>query len=562
VTYDPFPCYPVAGGKVEFGSDALAEDLVRTRPAVVALDGPAALPWERVVGRLREALVAAGVACQAVDVRGFLAGWDEVRRRTAGSELSGDPVFARLADGSLADLFDGPPRRVARLDAEVTLVFGPGSALVAHERLWYLDVPKRLTLQAVQRGQAGNLGQPPGQPGTEQRHLFVDWPLLDRHRDTLVARVDRFVDLTDPEVPHWLDGGPLRASLKALSVAPFRTRPAFQPGSWGGQWLRRRLGVQTDAPNLAWSYELVAPEAGLLLGSSPTVEVPFGMLLAEHAEAVMGGPLVERFGRSFPVRFDYLDTVDGGDLSVHCHPLPEVMRTTFGWAYPQHESYYVMVTRPGARIFLGLRDEVDVEQFRLDADRAEELGLAFDIEKYVQTFPAEQHRLYLIPAGTPHGSGEGNVVLEISATPYLYSLRFYDWLRPDLDGSLRPVHLDHAFTNVDVGRRGDAVHRLIQQPRIDRSAPGFVEEILGAAAPELFFEVRRLSFEEQATDDTAGRFHVLNLVAGQEAVVETAGGHTHRLAYAETMVVPAAVGRYRLRRLRGPACQVVKALVV
>jgi hypothetical protein len=562
VTYDPFPCYPVAGGKVEFGSDALAEDLVRTRPAVVALDGPAALPWERVVGRLREALVAAGVACQAVDVRGFLSGWDEVRRRTAGSELSGDPVFARLADGSLADLFDGPPRRVARLDAEVTLVFGPGSALVAHERLWYLDVPKRLTLQAVQRGQAGNLGQPPGQPGTEQRHLFVDWPLLDRHRDTLVARVDRFVDLTDPEVPHWLDGGPLRASLKALSVAPFRTRPAFQPGSWGGQWLRRRLGVQTDAPNLAWSYELVAPEAGLLLGSSPTVEVPFGMLLAEHAEAVMGGPLVERFGRSFPVRFDYLDTVDGGDLSVHCHPLPEVMRTTFGWAYPQHESYYVMATRPGARIFLGLRDEVDVEQFRLDADRAEELGLAFDIEKYVQTFPAEQHRLYLIPAGTPHGSGEGNVVLEISATPYLYSLRFYDWLRPDLDGSLRPVHLDHAFTNVDVGRRGDAVHRLIQQPRIDRSAPGFVEEILGAAAPELFFEVRRLSFEEQATDDTAGRFHVLNLVAGQEAVVETAGGHTHRLAYAETMVVPAAVGRYRLRRLRGPACRVVKALVV
>jgi hypothetical protein len=561
VTSDPFPCYPVAGGKVKFGSDALAEDLVRTRPAVVALDGPAALPWERVVGRLREALVAAGVACQAVDVRGFLAGWDEVRRRTAGSELSGDPVFARLADGSLADLFDGPPRRVARLDAEVTLVFGPGSALVAHERLWYLDVPKRLTLQAVQRGQAGNLGQPPGQPGTEQRHLFVDWPLLDRHRDTLVARVDRFVDLTDPEVPHWLDGGPLRASLKALSVAPFRTRPAFQPGSWGGQWLRRRLGVQTDAPNLAWSYELVAPEAGLLLGSSPTVEVPFGMLLAEHAEAVMGGPLVERFGRSFPVRFDYLDTVDGGDLSVHCHPLPEVMRTTFGWAYPQHESYYVMATRPGARIFLGLRDEVDVEQFRLDADRAEELGLAFDIEKYVQTFPAEQHRLYLIPAGTPHGSGEGNVVLEISATPYLYSLRFYDWLRPDLDGSLRPVHLDHAFTNVDVGRRGDAVRRLIQQPRIDRSAPGFVEEILGAA-PELFFEVRRLSFEEQATDDTAGRFHVLNLVAGQEAVVETAGGHTHRLAYAETMVVPAAVGRYRLRRIRGPACQVVKALVV
>ena len=560
MTYDPFPCYPVAGGKISFGSDALAEDLARTRPAVVALDGPAALPWERVVGRLREALVAAGVACQAVDVRGFLAGWDEVRRRTAGSELPGDPVFARLADGSLADLFDGLPRRVARPDAEVTLAFGPGSALVTHERLWYLDIPKRLTLQAVQRGQAGNLGQPPGQPGTEQRHLFVDWPLLDRHRDTVVARVDRFVDLTDPEVPHWLDGGPLRASLEALSVAPFRTRPAFQPGSWGGQWLRRRLGVQTDAPNLAWSYELVAPEAGLLLGSSPAVEVPFGMLLATHAEAVMGGPLVQRFGRSFPVRFDYLDTVDGGDLSVHCHPLPDAMRATFGWPYPQHESYYVMATRPGARIFLGLRDRVDVDRFRRDAERAETAGRAFDIGRYVQSFPAARHRLYLIPAGTPHGSGEGNVVLEISATPYLYSLRFYDWLRRDLDGSLRPVHVGHAFANVDVGRRGAAARALIQQPRPLRTGSGFTEQLIGAL-PELFFEVRRLQFADQADDDSAGRFHVLNLVAGEQVLLETAAGHSHPLAYAETIVVPAAVGPYRLRRLRGPACQVVKAVV-
>jgi hypothetical protein len=388
----------------------------------------------------------------------------------------------------------------------------------------------------------------------------VDWPLLDRHRDTLVARVDRFVDLTDPEVPHWLDGDPLRATLGALSVAPFRTRPAFQPGSWGGQWLRRRLGVETDAPNLAWSYELVAPEAGLLLGSSPTVEVPFGMLLAGHAEEVMGGPLVERFGRSFPVRFDYLDTVDGGDLSVHCHPLPENMRATFGWPYPQHESYYVMATRPGARIFLGLRDRVDVDRFRRDAERAEAAGRAFDIGRYVQTFPAARHRLYLIPAGTAHGSGEGNLVLEISATPYLYSLRFYDWLRRDLDGSLRPVHVGHAFANVDVGRRGAAVRGLIQRPRTLRAGPGFTEQLIGAL-PELFFQVRRLRFADQATDDTGGRFHVLNLVAGEEALLETAAGHRHPLAYAETIVVPAAVGPYRLRRRRGPACQVVKAVV-
>ena len=68
----------------------------------------------------------------------------------------------------------------------------------------------------------------------------------------------------------------------------------------------------------------------------------------------------------------------------------------------------------------------------------------FDITDFVQTFPATPHQLFLIPAGTPHGSGEGNVVLEVSATPYLYSLRFYDWLRRDGNGQ-RPVHVEHAF---------------------------------------------------------------------------------------------------------------------
>jgi mannose-6-phosphate isomerase class I len=551
--YDPNPVYRLASGEVEVGYAALAADLVRTRPSVLAVDGPAALAWPDFLAGLQRALAATGISSRAVDVRDYLAPWEEVQRRTAASELPGDPVFARLFDGPLETLFDGLPRHPGRCGADLTIIFGPGSALMGHGLLWYVDLPKRFSLAAVQRGDACNLGQPPGLPGSEQRHLFVDWPLLDRHRDRLASRLDRFVDLTRPERPRAVGGEVLRRTLGELAAKPFRARPAFQPGSWGGQWLRRVLGVEPDAPNLAWSYELIAPESGLLLGDGEPVEVPFGLLVAAQAERLMGPEVTERFGRSFPIRFDYLDTVDGGDLSVHCHPLPDVMRDTFGWSYPQHESYYVMVTRPGARIFLGLRGEVDVEQFRLDAGRAEELGLAFDIEKYVQTFPAEQHRLYLIPAGTPHGSGEGNLVLEISSTPYLYSLRFYDWLRRDLDGSLRPVHLDHAFTNVDVGRRGDAVRHLMQQPRVVRSAPGFVEEVLGAA-PELFFEVRRLGFEEQATDDTAGRFHVLNLVAGQEAVVETAGGHTHRLAYGETMVVPAAAGRYRLRRLHGPPC--------
>jgi mannose-6-phosphate isomerase class I len=551
VAYDPEPRYPPSGGEVEHGVAPLAGEVERRGARVVAMDGPAAAPWEKVVEPL-----AASLGAETVDMRGHYASWGEVRRRTSDSELPGDPVFARLCTRSLPDLVDDLP---SLPESGVVLVYGPGSSLVPHDLLWYADVPKRVSLEAVQRGAAGNLGQPPGDAGSEQRLLFVDWPILERHKQRLASFIDRFVDVTDPGGPRSLAGDALRATLHGLAGRPFRTRPTFLPGPWGGQWLRRRLGVETDAPNLAWSYELITPESGILLGDERPVEVGFELLMGLEGPRILGVEVADRFGVSFPIRFDYLDTLEGGHLSLQCHPTLAYARATFGLEYTQDESYYVMETTPGAPVFLGLRDDVDLEEFRAAAESAEH-GVELEADRYLQAHAAEQHRLYLIPAGTPHASGAGNVVLEISATPYLYTLRFYDWLRRDLDGRLRPVHVRHAFANVDARRRGDAVTELMPQPRVVQDENGCAELELGRH-PDLFFAVHRLDFAEAVEDDTHGGVHVLNLVAGDEVEIETERGDVHPLSYAETIVVPAIVGRYRVRRVRGPACKLVKAYV-
>jgi mannose-6-phosphate isomerase class I len=563
VTYDPNPFYPVAGTQPMSGFGGPAAELAAQSPCVVAVEGPAALPWERVSADVGTALRDAGASSAAIDVRRSFAPWDEIRRRTAAAELPGDPVFGRVFEGSIADFFDELPRPHRRQGVDVLVVFGPGSALVEHDVLWYADVPKRHGLAALQQqGGLSNLGQPAGQAGSEPRLLFVDWPVLDRHKQELTGRIDRYFDLSDIEAPRSLDGDSLRRSLQQLATRPFRTRPTYLPGPWGGQWLRRALGIETDAPNLAWSYELITPESGILFGSPDPVEVGFELLMAEQSERVLGPAVAKRFRRSFPIRFDYLDTLEGGDLSIQSHPSERYMRETFGLPYTQHETYYVMATRPGAKIFLGLREDADLDAFRAEAERAVAPGVVLEPERYLQTHPAEQHRLYLIPAGTPHASGAGNVVLEISATPYLYTLRFYDWLRRDLDGELRPVHLAHAFSNLDPRRSGEAVRReLVPEPRQIRAGAGWVELELGRL-PDLFFGVNRLDFEERVADDTAERFHVLNLVAGEEVEIEAASGATHPLAYAETIVVPASLGQYRIRRVRGGPCKVVKAFVL
>ena len=121
-----------------------------------------------------------------------------------------------------------------------------------------------------------------------------------------------------------------------------------------------------------------------------------------------------------------------------------------------------METTPGASIFLGLRGDADIEEFgRRRSGRSGEWSSTRPASCLAH---AEQHRLYLIPAGTAHASGAGNVVLEISATPYLYTLRFYDWLRRDLDGQLRPVHVGHAFANLDPRGAANAIADLIPEP--------------------------------------------------------------------------------------------------
>jgi len=560
--YDLTPRYPFLG-EVSKGWPGLCAGLP-AGSAVIAVDGPAMLDWQALVTGITDALHRVGVFVDVVDMREFVVGWDEVLRRTAPAQrLKDDPDFATLAAGTVRNLFDRLPVTSRQRD-RVVIVVGPGAALTDCDVLWYADLPKRHAEAAVASGRGQNLGQPreAGRPSA-RRLFYVDWPMTDRHRDALAPRIDCWIDMRDPANPSWATGRELRRTLRTLSEQPFRTRPVFNTTPWGGHWAQTELGFNPDAPNTALGYELITPESGLLLGTQDAaIEVPLQMLISLHATEVLGSHVRELFGTSFPIRFDYLDTVGGGNLSVHCHPRAKDMAEVFGWSYPQHETYYVMVGGKDSVIYLGLSADASLEEFQRRAYEADKHGVEFDIGRFVQTFPAEQHQLFMVPAGTPHGSGAGNVVLEISATPYLYSLRFYDWLRRDNDGAQRPVHVEHAFRNLNRNRRGCAIgHDLVQHPRITLHGDGWHEELLGTL-PEMFFEVRRLAIarDAQACRQTGDRFHVLNLVDGDEVMIYWPNG-SHHLSYAETIVIPAQVGSYRVVASSRSPARIVQAVV-
>ncbi len=561
--YDPCPCYEPVNGAVLSGWTTLADRAARV--GVLAVDGPEIAPWDELVDQLRRELGERNVVAHLVDARDGMASWEKILALTSSTELAEDPDFETLATASLEHLLDRPVE-AAGDTGSVTVIFGPGAAFSRHDELWYFDQPKRYAEAAVTARTGRNLGRQdtPGIP-TTRRLFYVDWPILDRHRETIAPMVSLWIDAQNAQRPTALEAPTLASTAASLVRRPFRTLPMFNTTVWGGHWGQRRLGMGTEQPNSAVGYELIAPESGVLIGSHAelTVEIPFQLLVSLHPLELLGESVHERFGTSFPIRFDYLDTVDGSNLSVHCHPQARDMRAVFGWPYAQHESYYVMVAEAGSLIYLGLRGDADLDLFQAQAGQAEKTGHPFDITRHVQTFPAVEHQLYLVPAGTPHGSGVGNVVLEVSATPYLYSLRFYDWLRRDTQGRLRPVHTDLAFHNLDRQRRGPQISAdLVPAPRPVSSGQGWREEVLGEL-PEMFFDVRRLELEpdSEVRAETAGRFHILNVVEGAGITIGTSTGMVLRLAYAETAVVPAAVGAYTVKPWGAAKVRVVKAYV-
>lgn len=560
MAYDPDPRYAVMGEAPIRGYPALAAEISVRGVGVLAVDGPASLPWEAVSAGLSSAMADAGIDHRWEGVWERYVAWGAFESLTESPGLRDDPDFARLPTCSLADLLpEGSRRRPTSTGETLVVVHGPGAALVEHDALWMLEHARDQATAMVRSGRGQNLGQALGSAGTWRRMAFVDWPLMERHWGAVAPAAQRYVDVTDPEDPTSVSMTALRSGVDALVRQPFRTRPTYQPGVWGGQWLKRLLD-EDGVSNLAWSYELIAPESDVTLGPAAPVRVGLPLLVRLAGRDLLGAGVLERFGPSFPIRMDYLDTMEGEPLSAHCHPTEEYADRVFGLEYSQHESYYVMESGPGTQIYLGLRDDVDPARFRQAVEAASERQQPLELDEFAATHEARRHQLYLIPAGTLHASGRDNVVLEISSTPYLYSLRFYDWLRRDLDGRPRPVHPEHAFANLDLAQRGAALGALVPTPARVRGSDGSVEVELGRL-DALDLLIRRLEFDEAIEDDTSGVFHVLNLVHGDEVTVETAEGVRHGLSYAETVLVPAAVGPYRVVGERGGSFRVVKALI-
>lgn len=559
-SYDRFP-------RIVVGDDAAT--VVVGWTAIVA-----ALPPERIVvecypGAPVDEVIAAFSFRPVVDTRTLFKSAADVEAMLE-PFLGTDAVFARFAPLTIGDFLEPDAVSAARsvLDAD-TVVVGPGAAHVAGPGATLVHVAMaRWELQQRQRaGRIGNLGadnRDAAAGAKYKRGYFVDWRVGDRVKDELRAAIDWMIDANAAK-PRMIAGDTWRSALHAVARRPFRVVPFFDPGVWGGQWMRARFGLPDGPPNYAWCFDCVPEENSLLLGfGDATVELPALDVVAAEPQALLGADVVARFGAEFPIRFDLLDTMGGGNLSLQVHPQADFARTTFDLPYTQDESYYLLDAAPDGHVYLGLKDGVDPERFAADLRVAQAGGAPFPAEAHVNVLPARRHDHFLIPAGTVHGSGAGSMVLEISATPYIFTFKLWDWGRLGMDGKPRPIHLDHGLANIAWDRTTGFVSReLVNTTLPVGTGPGWRIERTGLHALQ-FIDTERVWFGAAVPLSTHGSVNVLNLVDGAAAWVEspTAAFAPFRVHYAETFIVPAGVGDYTLRP-EDPAgeCAVIRARV-
>ncbi len=578
--YDLLPAVDVPGRDAECRrgwSDILArlnavaaEGLAHKSRWVVAVECYTGLLEDEVRGALRAGL-RAGHFFDTSEV--FLS--PTAIERLAAPYLGDDPLFGRFSPLTVEAFLDTEKRDALRRQIDgltgVVVVFGAGATLCAEpDTLVYADMPRWEGQLRQRRGEVPNLGADnQGQKASLQykRSYFLDWRVCDRLKQETMARWDFLLDTTVPDDPRMVSGPALRAGLEEASRRPFRVVPFFDPAPWGGQHLREVCGLGREAVNYGWGFDCVPEENSLRLRFGPTeVEVPSVNLVFYRPQALLGDAVYGLFGPEFPIRFDFLDTIGGGNLSLQVHPPVAYAQNAFGLHYTQDESYYILDAGPDATVFLGMNPGADAAEMFEALTDAQSGGADFPAEQFVSRWPARKHDHFLIPAGTIHCSGAGALVLEISATPYIFTFKLWDWGRLGLDGLPRPINLEHGRRSLRADRDADWVRaNLVNAVTPLGAGDGWREERTGLHALE-FIETRRHWFTGTVPHDTRGTVHVLNLVQGREAVVESpTGAFTPFVVhYAETFIVPAAVGPYTVRphgEAVGTECATLKAFV-
>ena len=560
---------------------ATLADRAAKEGVVVALDGYTTANWTVFVNLIARECCLLGLGFEAIDAN--------AATLKSGKEIDAiiDPLliwdtkidptllYGKVYKGGYQGLMDEARTEAfkkavpaSRQAGKISVVYGYGSLIPELRELYdvkvFFDLTPMKSMLRIRRGEYSNLGKE--RPGiinrTIRRCYYCDFECAVRNRH----------ELWENNVPDWyvLDNDPQNLQLMPfrtfsdicaqLVKYPFRAKPCYLEGVWGGSYMKKLRNLPDEMRNAAWVFDFIPMEVSVVVeAGDEKLDINYCSFVHKEGVNLMGEDCVKKFEGYFPIRFNWDDSYHStGNMSIQCHSGGEYNVKNYNEFGRQDESYYVVVTGHDAKTFIGFRDDADIPQFFRDIEAADTEHKPCDYMKYVSYEESKPGLQVMLPAGTIHSSGRNQVILEIgSLTIGSYTYKMYDYLRLDFDGKQRPIHTRLGEENVRQDRRYSVIHDpespeyIVQKPRLAASGEGWEEYILGEN-PQVYFSLRRLEFEKKCEQDTGGKlFHVLTLVDG-DAVRVRSVRHPERyfdLQFMDIVCVPADMGRYVIENL-------------
>ena len=560
---------------------ATLADRAAKEGVVVALDGYTTANWTVFVNLIARECCLLGLGFEAIDAN--------AATLKSGKEIDAiiDPLliwdtkidptllYGKVYKGGYQGLMDETRTEAfkkavtaSRQAGKISVVYGYGSLIPELRELYdvkvFFDLTPMKSMLRIRRGEYSNLGKE--RPGiinrTIRRCYYCDFECAVRNRH----------ELWENNVPDWyvLDNDSQNLQLMPFDTFsdicaqlvkyPFRAKPCYLEGVWGGSYMKKLRNLPDEMRNAAWVFDFIPMEVSVVVeAGDEKLDINYCSFVHKEGVNLMGEDCVKKFEGYFPIRFNWDDSYHStGNMSIQCHSGGEYNVKNYNEFGRQDESYYVVVTGHDAKTFIGFRDDADIPQFFRDIEAADTEHKPCDYMKYVSYEESKPGLQVMLPAGTIHSSGRNQVILEIgSLTIGSYTYKMYDYLRLDFDGKQRPIHTRLGEENVRQDRRYSVIHDpespeyIVQKPRLAASGEGWEEYILGEN-PQVYFSLRRLEFEKKCEQDTGGKlFHVLTLVDG-DAVRVRSVRHPERyfdLQFMDIVCVPADMGRYVIENL-------------
>ena len=548
---------------------------------IVAFDGYTTANWDIFVGLMSRECDLLGLGFEAVDCNAVTLKSGKEIDAVIDSLLIWDTkidptlLYGKVYHGGYEGLVDADKAEVfikelpaRKAPGKIVAVYGYGSLMKAFRSLYdikvWFDLTPQNSMLRIRAGEYANLGKKHSgiinrtirrcyycdfeNAGQLRKELFtkgeLDWYVLDNDRANLqMMPFETFADICAQLVKY-----------------PFRAKPCYLEGVWGGTYMKKLRKLPEKMRNAAWVFDLIPMEVSVQVeAGAELLDINYCSFVHKEGLNLMGADCVKKYKGYFPIRFNWDDSYHStGNMSIQCHSGGKFNVENYNEFGRQDESYYVVITGHEAKTFIGFRDDADIPRFFKEIEAADTQHAPCDYMKYVSYEESIPGLQVMLPAGTIHSSGRNQVILEIgSLTIGSYTYKMYDYLRLDFDGKQRPIHTHLGELNVRQDRRYSVIHDpespeyIVQKPRLDCEGEGWKEYILGEN-PQMYISLRRLEFEKTCEQDTKGeKFHVLTLVDGEHIRIRSVE-HPERyfdLDFMEIACVPADMGKYVIENL-------------